>query len=123
MPSPWETQLAAVNAAVTDPQAFGEAVLRPGADPLYGVFDPVGDAPGGGGLGSQVGLGMRLAAQPNPVLYLHAADASGLAKNDPVEIRGRGYLVVSKDLDGGGIVTVRLMPAGASGVDAFQELR
>lgn len=123
MPSRWEAHLSALSAAALNPAAFGEAVLRPGADPLYGVFDPIGEAAGGGGLGSPVGRAMTLAAQPNPVLYVTAADAAGLAKGDRLSLRGRDYIVASKDPDGGDMVEIRLMPAGASGVDAFEALR
>lgn len=109
----WTDHLADLNAAVTDPAAFGEPVIRPDTTEVSGIFDPRGDLPGAAW--PEIGAALRLSQQGNPVVYLAEAAAAGLAENDRLTIRGADYVITRLDPDGSGLVRLELMPAERSG--------
>lgn len=108
----WAENLADLNAAVLDTAAFGEPVILAGAVEVVGIFHPRGKPPVSP-MGSEVGIGMRISQQTNPMVVLADADAAGLADRDPLSIRGVDYLVTRLDPGGRGMTDVQLMPAPA----------
>lgn len=91
---------------------LGELVILAGAVEVRGIFYPRGK-PAGSPMGSEVGLGMRISQQRNPMVDLLDEDAAGLADGDQISIAGADYLITRLDPDGLGMTEVQLMPAPA----------
>lgn len=111
--SDWTDHLADLNAAVTDPAAFGEPVTLPDASIVSGIFDPRGTPPGAAW--PEIGAALRLSQQLNPTVQLTEAAAAGLGERDSLFIRGTEYCITRLDPDGVGLVRLELMPAARSG--------
>lgn len=97
-------------------------MLSGATDPVYGIFDPVGEA--ASPFGSEVGLVGIVSAQANPVLTLLDADAAGLAQGDTLTVRGVSYVVSGRPrTDGAGMTRIELMPATRSAAEALATYR
>lgn len=81
-----------INASVL--RVFAEPVIIAGDREVAGVLET---APAAGGLGSEVGLTMRMSQQVAAVLWLSPEHAEGVAERAIVSARGVSYLVTRRD--------------------------
>lgn len=92
-----------INASVL--RVFAEPVILAGDREVAGVLET---APAAGGLGSEVGLTMRMSQQVAAVLWLDPADAEGIAEQALLTADGTAYLVSRIDTEDG-LIRLELM--------------
>jgi hypothetical protein len=108
------SRLDRLNRAVVSPtRGAGELVRLPRGEVLAVVELPGDAAEALGARGTKTGSRLPLQHQVHPALLLTAAAAAGLLEQDPVTVRGVGYLVVNLTPDGQGMTRVALMLPGA----------
>jgi hypothetical protein len=107
----WADNLADINAACIDTAAFGEAVILP-TGAAFAIVDLAGLPVELREQGTRTQGGLDIGQQVNPVIHLREEDAEALREQDPVTVRGLGYLVVRLTPDGAGMTLVELMRPG-----------
>ena len=98
---------------VSSTRGAGERVHLPRGDALAVVESPGEAHDVLGSRGTKSGGSLPLQHQAHPALLLLERDAVGLLEQDPVTVRGSGYLVVQMTPDGLGMTRVTLMLPGA----------